>query len=68
MFTLILTLIVAVPTCSGPNSSGHSAIASVPGFESLSLCEQAGARWVQTIKQPEHAHYVCAQLSGHSPY
>ena len=44
MFTLILTLIVSQPACSGPNCLGYSTIASVPGFESLGLCEQAGQR------------------------
>jgi hypothetical protein len=65
MFTLILTLIVSQPSCSGPNCIGYSTIASVPGFESLGLCEQAGQKWVQTIvprKQSDSAKYVCVQL------
>jgi len=65
MFTLILTLIVSQPHCAGPNCIGHSTIATVPGFESLGLCEQAGLKWVNTIvpgKQSDSAKYVCAQL------
>jgi hypothetical protein len=65
MFTLILTLIVSQPGCSGPNCIGYSTIASVPGFESYGLCEQAGQKWVQAIlprKESESARYVCMQL------
>jgi hypothetical protein len=65
MFTLILTLIISWPGCSGPNCIGYSTVASVPGFESLGLCERAGQQWVQTIvppKQSGSAKYVCAQL------
>ncbi len=65
MFTLILTLIVSQPSCSGPNCIGVSTIASVPGFESSWLCEQAGQKWEQAIvprKQSASAKYVCVQL------
>jgi hypothetical protein len=65
MFTLILTLIVSQPSCSGPNCIGYSNIASVSGFESLGLCEQAGQKWIQTVvprKQSDSAKYVCVQL------
>lgn len=65
MYTLILTLIVSQPSCSGPNCIGYSTIASVPGFESSWLCEQAGQKWVQAIvphKQSDSARYVCVQL------
>jgi len=65
MFTLILTLIVSQPSCSGTNCIGYSTIASVPGFESLGLCEQAGQKWVQAVtprKQSDSIKYVCVQL------
>jgi hypothetical protein len=65
MFTLILTLIVSQPSCSGTNCIGYSTIASVPGFESLGLCEQAGQKWEQTVtprKQSDSIKYVCVQL------
>jgi hypothetical protein len=65
MFTLILTLIVWQPSCSGTNCIGYSTIASVPGFESLGLCEQAGQKWEQTVtprKQSDSIKYVCVQL------
>jgi hypothetical protein len=65
MFTLILTLIVSQPSCSGTNCIGYSTIASVPGFESLGLCEQAGQKWEQTVtprKQADSIKYVCVQL------
>ena len=65
MFTLILTLIISQPSCSGPNCIGYSTIATVPGFESFGLCEQAGQNWVKTIvphKQSDSAKYVCVQL------
>ncbi len=65
MFTLILTLIVSQPACSGPNCIGYSTVTSVPGFESLGLCEQAGQKWVQTVaprKQTDSTKYVCVQL------
>ncbi|MGH9641781.1 MAG: hypothetical protein ACRD3Q_05100 [Terriglobales bacterium] len=65
MFTLILTLIVSKPSCSGPNCIGYSTIATVPGFESFGLCQQAGNNWVQTVvtvKQSQSAKYVCVQL------
>jgi hypothetical protein len=65
MFTLILTLIVSQPHCAGPNCIGYSTIASVPGFESLGLCEQAGQKWLNAVvpsKQSESARYVCVQL------
>ena len=65
MFTLILTLIVSQPHCAGPNCIGYSTIASIPGFETSGLCEQAGLKWVNTIvpvKQEESAKYVCVQL------
>ena len=51
MFTLILTLIISQPSCSGPNCIGYSTIATVPGFESFGLCDQAGQKWVQRYKQ-----------------
>ncbi len=65
MFTLVVALIVSQPGCSGPNCIGYSTIASVPGFESYGLCEQAGLKWIQTIvtrKESESARYVCMQL------
>jgi hypothetical protein len=65
MFTLILTLIVSQPSCSGTNCIGYSTIASVPGFESLGLCEQGGQKWEQTVtprKQSDSIKYVCVQL------
>lgn len=65
MYTLILTLLVSQPACAGTNCIGYSTIASVPGFESSGLCEQAGQKWVQTTvprKQTDSAHYVCVQL------
>jgi len=65
MFTLVLTLIVTQPHCAGPNCIGYSTIATVPGFESSGLCEQAGLKWVNTIvptKQADSAKYVCVQL------
>jgi len=65
VFTLILTLIISQPGCSGPNCIGYSTIATVPGFESLGLCQQAGQQWEQTIvprKQSGSAKYVCVQL------
>lgn len=65
MFTLILTLIIIQPSCSGPNCIGYSTIANVPGFESIGLCREAGQEWVQTIvshKQSDSAKYVCMQL------
>lgn len=65
MFTLILTLIVSQPHCAGTNCIGYSTIASVPGFESDGLCEQAGQKWAQAIvpsRQSESARYVCVQL------
>jgi len=65
MFTLILTLIISQPHCAGPNCIGYSTVASVPGFESSGLCEQAGLKWVNTIvppKQSDSAKYVCVQL------
>jgi hypothetical protein len=62
MFTLILTLFVLAPGCSGPNCMGYSTIATVPGFESFGLCDQAGATWLQAMKQPASAKYVCVQL------
>jgi hypothetical protein len=49
MYTLILTLIISQPGCAGPNCLGYSTIQSVPGFESLRLCEQAGQNWEQTV-------------------
>jgi hypothetical protein len=65
MFTLILTLIVSQPSCSGTNCIGYSTITSVPGFESLGLCDQAGQKWEQTVtprKQSDSIKYVCVQL------
>lgn len=65
MFTLVVALIVSQPGCAGPNCIGYSTIASVPGFESYGLCEQAGLKWIQTIvtrKESESARYVCMQL------
>jgi hypothetical protein len=69
MFTLVLTLIISIPGCAGPNCIGHSTIATVPGFESLGLCQQAGVNWVQTVvteKQSQSAKYVCVQLANSS--
>jgi hypothetical protein len=66
MFTLILTLIISQPGCSGPDCIGYSTIATVPGFESSGLCQQAGYNWVQTVvavKQSQSAKYVCVQLT-----
>jgi len=62
MFTLILNLLVIAPGCSGPNCLGYSTIATVPGFESFDLCDQAGKSWLQAVKQPTSAKYVCVQL------
>jgi len=62
MFTLILTLVVVAPGCTGSNCMGYSSIATVPGFESFALCEQAGNSWLQGMKQPLSAKYVCVQL------
>lgn len=65
MFTLILTLVISQPACSGPNCIGYSATTTVPGFESSGLCEQAGQKWTQTVvprKQSDSARYVCVQL------
>jgi hypothetical protein len=62
MFTLILTLFVVAPGCSGPNCIGYSTIATVPGFESFGLCDLAGSNWLQAVKQPASAKYVCVQL------
>jgi hypothetical protein len=65
MYTLILTLIVSQPACSGTNCVGYSTVTSVPGFESSWLCEQAGQKWTQAVvpqKQAESAKYVCVQL------
>jgi hypothetical protein len=65
MFTLILTLLVSQPSCAGPNCIGYSTIASVPGFESSALCEQAGKKWVETVtprRQADSVKYVCVQL------
>ena len=65
MYTLILTLLISQPGCSGPNCIGHPTIVSVPGFESFGLCDQAGHNRIQTSvprKQSDSAHYVCVQL------
>jgi hypothetical protein len=65
MFTLILTLVISQPSCSGPNCIGYSTTTTVPGFESSGLCEQAGQKWVQAVvprKQSDSAKYVCVQL------
>jgi hypothetical protein len=67
MFTLILTLFVLAPGCTGPNCMGYSTIATVPGFESFGLCDQAGNTWVQAMKQPASAKYVCVQLKQSKP-
>jgi len=63
MFTLILTLVVLAPGCSGPNCMGYSSITTVTGFESFGLCDLAGSNWEKTMKQPASAKYVCVQLN-----
>jgi len=67
MYTLILTLLISQPNCAGPNCIGQPTIASIPGFESSWLCEEAGQKWVQAIvphKQSDSAKYVCLQLKA----
>ncbi len=62
MYTLILTLFVLAPGCTGPNCMGYSTMTTVPGFESYDLCDQAGKSWLQALKQPAGSQYVCVQL------
>jgi len=65
MYTLILTLIISQPACSGTNCLGYSTIASIPGFDSQGLCDEAGKNWVQATaprRESDSFRYVCVKL------